>query len=179
MDIRPEDLFIFGDHRKTCRNLWITRKMGVNFTVFIWQVVNETKKVKNPCRTASDANLLNDPHTFHCSIDYFVLVGIRTWLGVFQCFNVPVVLWEFWSNKFAACSKPPSRDNHRKALYRRVQQHDQGADGPNNQAIRAFVNTTPLPIRPCCRCQISACHNFPEFVESLPKKSIFILFVWA
>ena len=42
--IRHEDVFIFGDHCKTCRNLWATRKMGVNYTVFIWQVVDETKK---------------------------------------------------------------------------------------------------------------------------------------
>ena len=32
-------------------------------------------------RTASDANLLDVPHTFHCS-DYFVIGGIRTCLGV-------------------------------------------------------------------------------------------------
>ena len=32
-------------------------------------------------RTTSDANLLDDPHSFHC-IDYFVLGGIRTCLGV-------------------------------------------------------------------------------------------------
>ena len=32
-------------------------------------------------RTASDANLLDDPHTFHCN-DYFVIGGICTCLGV-------------------------------------------------------------------------------------------------
>ena len=32
-------------------------------------------------RTASDANLLDDPHTFHDN-DYFVIGGIRTCLGV-------------------------------------------------------------------------------------------------
>ena len=32
-------------------------------------------------RTASDANLLDDPHTFHYN-DYFVIGGIRTCLGV-------------------------------------------------------------------------------------------------
>ena len=32
-------------------------------------------------RTASDANLLDDPHTFHYQ-DYFVIGGIRTCLGV-------------------------------------------------------------------------------------------------
>ena len=30
--------------------------------------------------------------------------------------------------KFAACSKPPSRDNHRKASYPRTQERDQGAN---------------------------------------------------
>ena len=41
--------------------------------------------------------------------------------------NVPVDFFEFLSTKFAACSKPPSRDNHRKASYPRTQQRDQGA----------------------------------------------------
>ena len=40
-------------------------------------------------RTASDTNLLDDPHTFHYQ-DYFVLGGIRTCLGVS---NDPKFLW--------------------------------------------------------------------------------------
>ena len=40
-------------------------------------------------RTASDANLLDDPHTFHCQ-DYFVIGGIRTCLGVS---DDPMFLW--------------------------------------------------------------------------------------
>ena len=40
-------------------------------------------------RTASDANLLDDPHTFHYQ-DYFVIGGIRTCLGVS---NDPMFLW--------------------------------------------------------------------------------------
>ena len=40
-------------------------------------------------RTASDANLLDDPHTFRCS-DYFVIGGIRTCLGVS---DDPMFLW--------------------------------------------------------------------------------------
>ena len=32
-------------------------------------------------RIASDANLLDDPHAFHCN-DYFVIGGIRTCLGI-------------------------------------------------------------------------------------------------
>ena len=35
--------------------------------------------------------------------------------------------FEFLSSKFAACLKPPSRDNHRKASYPTTQQCDQGA----------------------------------------------------
>ena len=43
-----------------------------------------------PChRTESDANLLEVPHTFHCS-DYFVIVGIRTCLRVS---DDPMFLW--------------------------------------------------------------------------------------
>ena len=40
-------------------------------------------------RTASDANLLDDPHTFHYN-DYFVIGGIRTCLGVS---DDPMFLW--------------------------------------------------------------------------------------
>ena len=40
-------------------------------------------------RIASDANLLDDPHTFRCS-DYFVIGGIRTCLGVS---DDPMFLW--------------------------------------------------------------------------------------
>ena len=40
-------------------------------------------------RTASDANLLDDPHTFHYQ-DYFVIGGIRTCLGVS---DDPMFLW--------------------------------------------------------------------------------------
>ena len=41
--------------------------------------------------TASDANLLDDPHTFHYN-DYFVIGGIRTCLGVS---DDPMFLWIF------------------------------------------------------------------------------------
>ena len=40
-------------------------------------------------RTASDANLLDDPHTFHYQV-YFVIGGIRTCLGVS---DDPMFLW--------------------------------------------------------------------------------------
>ena len=63
---------------------------------------------------------------FPCN-DYFVIGGIHTYLGVSTDPNIPVDFFEFLSTKFAACSKPPSRDNHRKASYPRMQQRDQGA----------------------------------------------------
>ena len=72
-----------------------------------------------------DANLLDDPHTFRC-LDYFMLEGIRTCLGVS---DDPMFLWissNFCPLKFAACLKPPSRDNHCKASYPRTQSCDQG-----------------------------------------------------
>ena len=53
--------------------------------------------------------------------------------------------------KFAACSKPPSRDNYRKASYPRTQQRDQGGGWSYDPAIRVVVKTTPLHIRPRCR----------------------------
>ena len=36
-------------------------------------------------------------------------------------------IFEFLSTEFAACSKPPSRDNHCKVSYPRTQQRDYGA----------------------------------------------------
>ena len=99
-------------------------------------------------QTASDANLLDDPHTFHCS-DYFVVGGICTCLGVS---DVPVDFFEFLSTEFAACSKPPSRDNYRKASYPRAQLTAWPGCGLNpDHSIRVVVKTTPLPIGPRCR----------------------------
>ena len=49
-------------------------------------------------------------------------------LRSFRWFNVPVNFFEFLSTEFAACSKPPIRDNHCKAFYPRMQQRDQDAD---------------------------------------------------
>ena len=43
-------------------------------------------------------------------------------------FHVFRLTFDFFPRKFAACSKPPSRDNHRKGLYQRTQQRDQGAE---------------------------------------------------
>ena len=56
-------------------------------------------------RTASDANVLDDPHTFHYQ-NYFVIGGIRTCL---RASDDPMFLW--------ISSNPPSRNDHRKASY--------------------------------------------------------------
>ena len=52
---------------------------------------------------------------------------IRTCLGVSNDPNVPADFFEFLPTEFAACSKPPSKDNRRKAPYPKTQQRDQGA----------------------------------------------------
>ena len=44
-------------------------------------------------------------------------------LTIFKAF---LLKFDFFPRKFAACSKPPSRDNHRKASYPRTQRRDQG-----------------------------------------------------
>ena len=59
--------------------------------------------------------------------------------------------FDFFPRKFAACSKPPSRDNYRKVSYPRVQQRDQNAGWIHDYAIRVVVKTTSLPSRPHCR----------------------------
>ena len=43
---------------------------------------------------------------------------------VIQCF---CDFFEFLPTEFAACSKPPSKDNHRKVSYPRTQQREQDA----------------------------------------------------
>ena len=75
---------------------------------------------------------------------------IRARLGVnnFQVFRLT---FDFFLHKFAACSKPLSRDNHRKASYPRTQQRDQGAGWTHDHAIRVVVKTTSLPCWPRCR----------------------------
>ena len=51
---------------------------------------------------------------------------IRTRLGVNNNFQAFRLTFDFFPHKFAACSKPLSGDNRRKASYPRMQQHDQG-----------------------------------------------------
>ena len=69
---------------------------------------------------------------------------LRSW----PCSKLSYWRFDFFPRKFAACLKPPSRDNHRKASYPRTQQRDQGAGWTHDPAIRVVVKTTPLPIRP-------------------------------
>ena len=47
MVARTGDLF-WGEITEDFQRLWKSKKMGINYTFFIWQGVNETKKVKNP-----------------------------------------------------------------------------------------------------------------------------------
>ena len=47
-------------------------------------------------------------------------------LRSFRRSNDPVDFFEFLSTEFAACSKPPSRDNHRQVSHPKTQQRDQG-----------------------------------------------------
>ena len=75
---------------------------------------------------------------------------IRTRLEVEYFPSFPAT-FGFFPRKFAACSKPPSRDNHCKASYPRTQQRDQGAGRAQDHVIMVVVKTTPLPSLPCCR----------------------------
>ena len=59
-------------------------------------------------------------------------------------------LTSIFPRKFAACSKPPSRGNHRKASYPRTLKRDQG--GGWTPII--VVKTTLLPSRPRCWNQL-------------------------
>ena len=74
--------------------------------------------------------LLDYPRTFHCN-DYFVVGGMRSLhlLRSFRRSDVPVDFFGFLSTQFAACSKPPSRGNHRKASYPRTEQRNQSGGG--------------------------------------------------
>ena len=73
-------------------------------------------------RTVSDAKYWTSARFIALSR---LLWGILTCLR-FYWSNIPVEFSEFLSTEFAACSKPPSRDNHSKASYPRTQQRNQG-----------------------------------------------------
>ena len=72
-------------------------------------------------------------------------------LTIFQVFRLTD---DFFPHKFAACWKPPSRDNHRKTFYSRTQQRDQGAGWTHDHAIRVVKKTTSLLSWPRCRHSI-------------------------
>ena len=100
-------------------------------------------------RTASDANLLDDPHAFHYN-DYFVIGGIRTCLGVF---GDPMFPWIF-SN---SCPLNLLLVRNHQAEIIIVKRLIQGRNNvtrmrvePRPHSIRVVVKTTPLPIQPCC-----------------------------
>ena len=101
-------------------------------------------------RTASDAKILDDPHTFHYN-DYFVIGGIRTCLGVS---DDPMFLSIFSNscplNLLLVRSHPAEIIIVKKRLI-------QGLNNVTRVRIeltpfdQVVVRTTPLPIRPCCR----------------------------
>ena len=81
-----------------------------------------------------------------CAIFWTNPHPLRSWpFSKLSCWR-----FDFFPRKFAACSKPPSRDNYRKASYPRTQQREQGAGWTHDPAIRVVVKTTPIPIRPRC-----------------------------
>ena len=69
----------------------------------------------------------------------------RLEIEYFQLFSTT---FDFFPCKFAACSKPSSRNNHCKASYSRTKQRDQCAWLNPNPAIGIVVRTTPLLYRP-------------------------------
>ena len=69
-------------------------------------------------------------------------------LTIFKVLRLTFVLFP---RKFAACLKPPSRDNHRKASYPKMQQRDQDAGLTHDYVVKVVVKTTPLPSWPRCR----------------------------
>jgi len=81
-----------------------------------------------------------------------------------------LLLWLF-TTEFAAYSKPPSRDNYRKALYPRTQQHVGYNEGGSEISITrswshgrykngALTLSATLPnFRPCCRLCGVCVHN--------------------
>ena len=75
---------------------------------------------------------------------------------------------EFLSTKFAACWKPPSQDNHRKASYPRTQQRDHVC--VPDHAIRADVKMTRIIHWPRCQykvIQLTALFSNINFFKSL------------
>ena len=97
-----------------------------------------------------------------------------------------LVAYDFFPHKFAACSKPPSRDNHRKASYSRTQKREQDADWTHDHAIRVIVKTTLLPSWPRCRhsnkplprCFYSLAYKFNNGNEWVFEQIFYELIPW-
>ena len=114
-------------------------------------------------RTASDANLLDDPHTFHYQ-DYFVIGGIRTCLGVS---DDPMFLWI--SSNSCPLNLLLVRSHQAEIII--VKRLIQGRNNVTRVRVEprsfdqgrrkndAFTHsaTLPLPIRPRPRCRRLLC----------------------
>ena len=103
---------------------------------------------------------------FHCN-DYIVLVGISTCSGVS---SDPMFLWIF-SN---SCPLNLLLFRSYQAEIIIIKHLIQGRNNVTRVRVDQWtqpschqisVNTKPIPIPPCCRCRISACHKF--FQKSL------------
>ena len=97
-------------------------------------------------RTASDANLLDDPHTFHYN-DYFVIGGIRICLEVS---DDPMFLW-ISSNSFPLNLLLVWSHQAEISVLSKDATTWPGCGLNPNHSIRVVVRTTPLPIQPRCR----------------------------
>ena len=101
-------------------------------------------------RTASDAKLLDDPHTFHYH-DYFVIGGIRTCLGVS---DDPMFVWI--SSNSCPLNLLLVRSHQAETIV--VKRLIQGRINmtrvrvkPRPHLLRVVLKTTPLLFRPRCR----------------------------
>ena len=111
---------------------------------------------------------------------------IRTRLGVNINFQVFRLTFDFFPHKFAACSKPLSRDNRRKASYPRTQQHDQDVRWTHVYVTRVVVETTFLPSWPRCRhsnkalpqCFYFLAHKFNNGSEWVFEQIFYELIPW-
>ena len=71
-------------------------------------------------------------------------------LRCFQQSNVAVDFFEYLPAEFAAFSKPPSKDGHRKIVLPKDAIMWPGCWLNQDHAIRVVVKTTPLSSQPCC-----------------------------
>ena len=113
-------------------------------------------------RTVSDANLLDDPHTFHYQ-DYFVIGRIRSCLGVS---DDPMFLWI--SSNSCPLNLLLVRSHQAEIII--VKRLIQGRNSVTRVRVepRSFdqgrQKTTPLPIRPRCQLMMSKCFNVNKCV---------------